>query len=192
MSEQTSTDMRPATIAKSDQINADDLIGGPITVTVQRAVRYDRKDQPVEVHTVETPGRCFRPCKTMTRLLVAVWGHDGATWTGRTMTLYRDPRAHFGEFEGGVRISHVSGIHGPVSISLAVSKGKKAMYRVEPMDDAPQTLAAVLDRHGLTVEQLDAWLAKKQKPASASLDKTETARLVAWLNRSAPIAEIRG
>lgn len=191
MSDQTSADMRPATLAKSDQINADDLIGSPITITVQRAVRYDRKEQPVEIHTVETPGRCYRPCKTMVRALVAAWGHDGDAWAGRRMTLARDPRVRFGADEvGGIRVSHVSGLHGPMRLSLAVSKGKKGAVTIEPLSEH-EPLAAAMERHGLGADMLDSWLAAKGRAPIAEMAADGRARMAAWLDKGAPLDEIR-
>lgn len=186
-------DLRPATIAKSDQINADDLIGGSVTVTVRRAVLYDRAEQPVEVTLDEIRGKVWRPCKTMVRALIAVWGPRGSGWVGHRMTLYRDPAVRFGGeggAEGGIRVSHVTGITAPESISLAVSKGKKSKWTLRPLVEA-DPLAAVLARKGITPVALDAWLVAKGKPPVSEIDDAARSRLVGWLERSAPIDEIR-
>ena len=45
----TSDSLRDTIAAKSDQLNADDLIAGPITVTVQAVKRGSDAQQPVSV-----------------------------------------------------------------------------------------------------------------------------------------------
>lgn len=116
---------------KSDQLNADDLLTGPITVRVT-AVKAGPKDQPVDVHI---DGRMpYRPCKSMRRVLVAAWGDDGRAWVGRSMTLYCDPEVMFGGVKvGGIRISHLSHIDGDLSISLTVTRAKRAPFKVRAM-----------------------------------------------------------
>lgn len=131
-------DLSDTIIAKSDQINADDLISGPITVTVKSVTR-GAPEQPVDVSTIETPGRAYRPSKSMRRVLVAAWGKDGDAWSGRRMTLYRDPSVRFGKDEvGGIKISHLSHIDRPMSIALTVKRGQRAPHKVAPLPtDAP-------------------------------------------------------
>ena len=54
---------------KSDQINADDLIGGPRTVTITDITK-GTPEQPVNVVTAEYgPGRPYKPSKSMRREL---------------------------------------------------------------------------------------------------------------------------
>ena len=59
-------DITPLLAAKSDQLNADDLIAGPITVRVVSARITGGMEQPV---TVELDGghRPWKPCKTTMR-----------------------------------------------------------------------------------------------------------------------------
>jgi hypothetical protein len=54
------------------------------------------------------------------------------------MTLYRDPAVRFGGMDvGGIRVSHLSHIDKPMTLVLAVSKGKRAPYVVKPLADEP-------------------------------------------------------
>ncbi len=183
---QTSTDMAPATIAKSDQINADDLIGGAITVTVRGAVRHDRTEQPAEVD-IGTPGKVYRPCKTMVRALMAVWGPDGNQWIGQKMTLYRDPSVRFGADPlGGIRVSHVSGITEAVELWLTSTRGKKTRVRLEPL---LADLVAVLESIGLPAAAVDAWATSKGRRRVSDLGPDERAKFAAWL-RSQPRAKL--
>jgi len=78
--------------AKSDQLNACDLVGGPITVTVQKVSKL-AGEQPVSIEIGE--GRQpFKPCKSMRRVLIACWGTE--RWVGRSMTLCCDTDVKFG------------------------------------------------------------------------------------------------
>ena len=48
--------------AKSDQLNADDLIGAPRTITITRVTGNDG-DQPVSIFYEGDGGKPFKPCK---------------------------------------------------------------------------------------------------------------------------------
>jgi hypothetical protein len=126
---------------KSDQLNADDLIGSPRTVTITGVTRGDA-DQPVNITTAEFgDGRPFKPCKSMRRVLVTAWGPDASTYIGRRLTLYREPAVRFGGQEvGGIRISHMSHIDKKVVVALTVTRGKRAPFTVEPLPDDPPPL----------------------------------------------------
>jgi len=120
---------------KSDQLNADDLIGGPITVTVQDVRPGPGRDQPVEIEVDKT--RPYRPCKSMRRVLIACWGDQGKEWIGRSMTLFADPAVKFGGVAvGGIRISHLSHLDSPRSLLLTTTRAKRAEYRVQPLKQA--------------------------------------------------------
>lgn len=124
---------------KSDQLNADDLIGGPVTVTV-REVTAGNPEQPVDVHLVEFPGRAYRPSKSMRRVLVLAWGPLAEAYAGRRITLFRNPEITFGrERVGGIEISHLSHLKKPLTVSLTATRGKRKPFTVQPLPDAPVT-----------------------------------------------------
>ncbi len=130
-----SVDMAASIKAKADQLNADDLISGPITVSVT-GVKKGSAEQPVII-AISGGHQPFKPCKTMRRMIVAAWGADAGVYAGRSMTLYRNPKVRFGGEEvGGIEISHLSHIKEPVELSLSVSRGKKKKYIVNPLKDA--------------------------------------------------------
>jgi len=136
-------DLSASIVPKSDQLNADDLISGPVTVTIAK-VSAGSAEQPVDVHLTEFPGRAFRPSKSMRRVMVAAWGVEASAYTGRRMTLYRDPTIRFGGMEvGGIRISHLSHIDKSFTLALTVTRGKRAPYVVDPLaSTAPTTTRA--------------------------------------------------
>lgn len=123
-----------ATIApKSDQLNADDLISGPVTVTIQEVVQGNA-EQPVDVRLVEYPGRAYRPSKSMRRVMVMAWGPEAASYAGHRLTLYRNPEITFGrEKVGGIEISHLSHIDKPLTVALTATRGKRKNFTVHPL-----------------------------------------------------------
>jgi len=123
-----------ATIApKSDQLNADDLISGPVTVTIQEVVQGNA-EQPVDVRLVEYPGRAYRPSKSMRRVMVMAWGPEAAAYTGKRLTLFRNPDITFGRDKvGGIEISHLSGLDKPLTVALTATRGKRKNFTVQPL-----------------------------------------------------------
>jgi hypothetical protein len=133
-------DLTESIAPRSDQVNADDLIGGPQTFTI-REVRQGAAEQPFDFMLVETE-RAYRPSKTMRRLIVAAWGSDASNYVGKRLTLYREPSIKFGGATvGGIRISHMSGISKRVEEKFQVTRGKRETFTVEPLPDAPTTPA---------------------------------------------------
>ena len=130
-------DISATTQPKSDQVNADDLIGGPQTFTI-KGVSKGSAEQPVDIHLEETE-RAYRPSKSMRRVLIAAWGKESSAYIGQRVTLYRDPSVTFGaDAVGGIKISHMSGIDKALTIALTVKRGKRAPHEVKPLAAAPQ------------------------------------------------------
>ena len=130
---------------KSDQLDAVDLShSGPRTFTITD-VSKGAPDQPVNIHLAEFP-RVWRPGKSMRRVLAAAWGTNAQQWVGRRATLYCDPTVKFGgEAVGGIRVSHLSHIDKPTKVPLIVTRGKSAIFTVQPLADAPAASASALD-----------------------------------------------
>ena len=149
-------------IPKSDQLNADDLIAGPITVTVEGVKRSSSPDQPIDI--LISGHRPFRPCKSMRRVLISVWGDKGSEWIGQSMTLYRDESVKYGGVAvGGIRISHVTGIDKRRDLMLTSNRTKREMYTVNPLTmKASPCPADYKDQIKLfsDKEELRAWMMK--------------------------------
>lgn len=141
------TDLSMTIAPKSDQINADDLIGGPRTITITRVTGNEGSpEQPVNIFFEGDNGKPYRPCKSMRRVMVAVWGADGASYTGRSMTLYRDPSVQFGGMQvGGIRISHMSHIDKAVTMALTATRANRKPYTVKPLAVAQAASPVVQD-----------------------------------------------
>lgn len=167
----TVEDLRPTIIPKSDQLNAEQLLGGPITVTVSDVCMSDSSEQPVVVHYEGENGRPYKPCKTMRKLLVHAWGISGLGWVGRSMTLYNDQSVKFGgEDVGGIRISHLTDIDRDIKVSLTSTRGKKAKYEVRRMENKVATLLAGI-ASAATLEAL-----REAYEAAFKLAKTKSER----------------
>ncbi len=130
-----SVDMTMFVTPKSDQLNADDLIGGPRTITVTKvSANQGSPEQPVSIWFDGDNGKPYKPCKSMRRVLVHVWGSDARGYVGRSMTLYCDPGVQFGGMKvGGIRISHMSHIDKEQTMALTATRAKRAPFTVQPL-----------------------------------------------------------
>lgn len=176
--------MRPTIKPKSDQLNADDLIAGPLVITITD-VRLREGDQPIAIH--HDKGLPYLPCKSMRRLMVRFWGDDGTKYAGHRLELFRDEKVKFGgESVGGIRISRMSGVERETTVPLTEKRGKSRAYTVKPIvaawpkpKDAPVdlTLLVVAGRAAAASGEarLDAWWAglgkDEQRAAKAGLLK---------------------
>ena len=126
--------MSATIVAKSDQVNADDLIGGPMTIKIND-VKILPSDQPVNVY-FDGSDKAYRPCKSMCRVLVSLWGSDSKQYIGKRLTLYRDPSVTWAGVQiGGIRISHASHIDGPQTIMISEKRGKRSPIKILPLAD---------------------------------------------------------
>ena len=131
-----SLDMTESIAPKSDQLNADDLMAGPVTVTISE-VSKGTPEQPVDVHLVEFPGRAYRPSKSMRRIMVAAWGKDASAYAGHRLTLYRNPEITFGRDKvGGIEIGAMSHLEKPLTVALTATRGKRKQFKVEQLQEA--------------------------------------------------------
>lgn len=203
-------DMRTVIQPKSDQLNADDFVGGPRTVRIT-GVEIKAGEQPISVHFEGDNGKPWKPCKTTARLMVAAWGPDASQYKGRSLTLYRDPTVKWAGLEvGGIRISHMSHIDNDMIYAATVTKGKRAPIKVRPLkadvaplkvvqDSAPDFnvpafIASVTDyiTHAVDADELQAWW-DEQKPdrmKAGSADKAAAITLAETVK--ARIAALRG
>ncbi len=128
------TDLRATIAPKSDQLNADDLIGRALTIKVTGVKLCAEPDQPIAINFEGDNGKPYKPCKSMRRVLVQIWGSDGNAFVGRRMRLYRDDKVQFGGMAvGGIRISQMSDMAGPVTMALTATRANRKPYTVQPL-----------------------------------------------------------
>ncbi len=138
------TDLRSTIIPRSDQLNSEQLLGGPMILTVSEVRAGGGEEQPVSIFYEADPGRPFKPCKTMRKVLILAWGPDGTKWVGKSMELYCEPSVKFGgEVVGGIRISRLSDISKDIKVSLTATKGRKAMHEIRPLMASPELTACL-------------------------------------------------
>lgn len=137
-------DLTDSIAPKSDQLNAEDMLAGPRTVTITEVRKGASAEQPVDIVLAEYgPGRPFKPSKTVRRILVAAWGPEASAYAGHRMVLYRDPSVKFGGVElGGIRVSHLSHIDKPMTVSLTTTRGKRAPYKVDVLPNVVEYITA--------------------------------------------------
>ncbi|MGN7978235.1 hypothetical protein ACTJJ4_11740 [Microbacterium sp. 22195] len=117
-------DVSETILAKSDQVNASDLIE-PVIVTVVD-VKAGPADQPVHIITDKYgKDRPFKPSKTVRRDLAKAWGTEAKAWIGRQMELYNEPTVLWaGKPVGGIRVSALSHIEKPIQTAHTITRGK--------------------------------------------------------------------
>ncbi len=186
------TDLSMTIAPESDQLNADDLISGPRIIRITKvSANPDLSERPVSVYFDGDDGKPFKPCKSMRRVLVHVWGKDGNAYPGRAMTLYRDPKVKFGGLEvGGIRISHMSHIEKDVTLALTVTRAARKPYIIKPLPSASivATKAAKSDRTVDVVRGLIERIEDADSPfALADLSTDDTVRKQRdWLRQNRP------
>ena len=127
-------DMASTIIPKSDQLNADDLIAGPITIKITGVTIRPGTEQPISISYDGDNGKPYKACKSMCRVMVTAWGADSKKYAGRSMTLYRDASVKWGGMEvGGIRISHMSDIDTALTMALTVTRANKKPFTVRPI-----------------------------------------------------------
>lgn len=139
-------DLRDTVIAKTDQLNAEALLSGPMTIRVT-SVERGSAEQPLVVHFEGDNGRPWKPGKSSRKVLIFAWGEDGAQWVGRYATLYNKTDVKWAGVEvGGIRISHLSDIRADITIALTATRGKKEPITVKRLVLeilSPETTAAL-------------------------------------------------
>lgn len=186
------SNLRPTILPKSDQLNAEQMLSGPLTITISE-VRVGSDEQPVALHHDLDPKRPYKPCKTMRKVLIFAWGEDGRNWPGRSMTLYNDPNVMFGGMKvGGIRISHLSDIEGDINLSLTATKGKKSAYTIQKMErpksvglgEVVRAISEATNKEGM--DKAKSLAQQLTNPADIEAAKTAYAERLAALKPSKP------
>ena len=190
-------DLTDTIAPRSDQLNAEDLLSGPRTVTITDVHQGASTEQPVDIVTAEFgTGRPWKPSKTVRRILVAAWGPEASAYVGRRATIYRDPDVKFGGMAvGGIRVSHLSHIDQPLTVALTVAKGKRAPFVVKPLTEpAPAPAAAPTPTPDdiATCDDQDLlrrwWIALPDRPDLRDLIQARVTEVRADTTRAATIA----
>ena len=156
----TNIDMSKTVVPKSDQMNADDLISGPVTLTITAISATESSDQPISISFDGDNNRPYKPCKSMRRVMIACWGNKGQDYVGNSMTLFNDPTVKWaGKDIGGIRISHMSHIPAEKEVLLTTTRGARKPYLVQPLIMAsPDDIQAGEEAANKGSEAYKSWL----------------------------------
>jgi hypothetical protein len=153
------TNFRSTIVPKSDQLNYDDVMHGPINVLITNVSRGST-EQPV---IISIEGfQPFKPCKGMRRVLISGWGVQGKDWVGKQMTLFGDPEVKWaGVKVGGIKISHMSHIPEPLTLLLTVSRGRRSSFTVNIFKTRADECREWLKNNKITLETAEKSIGKK-------------------------------
>lgn len=163
-------DLSKTIIPKSDQLNADDLISGPKTIKIRDVKAGADETQPVAIYFYGDDNKPFKPCKSVRRILVQLWGADGLQYVNRRITLFRDDSVKWAGVEiGGIRISHASHIAGETRVLVTTAKNKRTPMTIgllpmvlindfeaakKAINDKKTTIQSIISKYDVTPEQL--------------------------------------
>ena len=156
---------------KSDQLNADDLLGGSVDVMIT-GIRRGSADQPI---IIDIQGFMpFKPCKTVRRILIKGWGDNGHSWVGKSLRLYNDPTVKWaGVAIGGIRVSHMSDIE-PFKIALNASAKHKLQHEIGLL--VPEDHSQIINQYTNTPQE-------QQQALWESLTPNQQAAITAAFNQ---------
>lgn len=128
-------DVSHALEAKSDQLNAVDIMGYEPVIKIT-GVDVRKGEQPVSIRFEGDHGRPWKPSKGMLRILSVGWGNESDNWVGKRVQLYFEPTVRYaGQEVGGIRIRAMSDIHkNGMATTIAISRGKREPYMVKHLE----------------------------------------------------------
>lgn len=187
-------DITQAMQAKSDQLNAVDIMGSPIIIKV-RAVDYKQgREQPVWVYYDGDNNRPWKPSKGMIRILCGAWGTETDAWIGRHARLeYESSVVYAGKEVGGVWVKAMTDIpEKGMMFSLAINRSKRIPFPVEflkvevkayPQDKFDSVKQAMIDAMQSGKMTLPQVIAQCQKTGQLTPEQLKV------LEQNAPIEE---
>lgn len=134
------TNIAHTLVAKSDQLNAADLIGGEKLLKITSVDVKSASD--VWVHYEGENGRPWKTSLTARRILARLWTEESDNWIGHTVAVHCDPTVVYaGEEVGGIRPHAATGIDSERVIKLKERRGPKPKtFKIIPLrlDSSPQ------------------------------------------------------
>lgn len=119
--------------AKSDQLNALDLIGGAIVISIV-SVKYNHGgEQPVEIFYKES-NLPWKPAKSVLRTISSYWTDETDDWINKNVEIYFEPTVLWaGKADGGVRISGLSDIPAAEDIRVKEGRNRSIIYKIKKL-----------------------------------------------------------
>lgn len=134
--------MRVEVKKNTDQLNFEDFLGGVTRLVTIARVDSGRKEAQYDI-AIEGDDRYWRPPATVLKQLVLAYTDEAANWIGKKALLYGDPEIKMkGKKVGGIRISHLSHIEGPLVADLTITRGQSGTFTIQPL--TPELIIAGL------------------------------------------------
>jgi hypothetical protein len=180
-------DVRGTLEAKSDQLNATDIMGIDLVIRIRNVAVGSGKEQPVSVYFDGDNNRPWKPSKGMRRVLAAGWGWESDNWIGKSVKLHFDASVKYaGKEVGGIRVKAMSDIdkRGMVVVE-AINRQQRVPVNVSYLDTqmpaypddkfaaALQTMAAKMQSGEMTLQQVVAKCQQTGQLTSAQLSELE-------------------
>jgi hypothetical protein len=186
------TDISLAIKAKSDQLNAVDLIGAEPVIRIRKSDYNPSREQPLWLYYDGDNNRPWKPSKGMIRVLVTAYGLDDQNFIGKKVQLYTEPSVKFGSDEvGGIQIRALSDItekgitcahrknrHKTVSYFVPLLAINSKAYPDDKFKAALPAMAAQMAERKMTLQQV---IAQCQKTGTLTKEQLEQ------LEKAAPV-----
>ena len=131
-------DISLAAQAKSDQLNAIDIIG-ELVITI-RQVDFDRnrQQQKLWLYFDGDNGRPWKPSVGMCRMLMEGWGTESDNFMGKSVKIWNNPAVIYaGKAAGGIQILAMSHIQeGGFNKKLLINRTKSETLHIDLLDMA--------------------------------------------------------
>ncbi|AUR98274.1 hypothetical protein NVP1248O_60 [Vibrio phage 1.248.O._10N.261.54.F1] len=162
-------DVTLAMQAKSDQLNATDIMGVEPIITIRDVkVNAGAQSQKVWIYYHGDNNRPWKPSVGMTRIIAAGWGTNSDNWIGKSVQIFMEPSVIYaGKEVGGIRIRAMSDIpKRGLNATITISRTKREPYPVKflsmdrpayPADTFEKGFAAMVDMmesKKMTLEQI--------------------------------------
>lgn len=177
--------------AKSDQLNAVDIMGVEPVIKIREVNVKKGRDQSVWIYYEGDNGRPWKPSVGMLRIISGSWGRESSAWIGKQIKIFCEPSVIYaGKAVGGVQVRALSDIPPEgLNFILAISRTKRvpffvALLKVEekayPDEQFDKLLPKMVAKMqgGTTLQQI---IATCQKTGTLSEDQLKK------LEESAPV-----
>jgi len=168
--------------AKSDQLNATDIMGIDLVIRIRAAELTSSKEQPLSIYFDGDNNRPWKPSKGMRRVLAAAWGPDTDSLIGKSVQLHFDSSVKYaGKEVGGIRIKAMSDIdkrgivvvetinrQNRIPLQIAYLNTQRPAYPADKFNAALQTMAGYMQSGKMTLQQV---IAKCQETGQLSQEQ---------------------
>lgn len=175
--------------AKSDQLNATDIMGIDLVIRIRAAELTSSKEQPLSVYFDGDNNRPWKPSKGMRRVLAAAWGADTDGLVGKYVQLHFDPSVKYaGKEVGGIRIKAMSDIdkrgivvvetinrQNRIPLTIQYLNTERPAYPDDKFTAALPTMAAAMQAGKMSLQQVIAQCQKTGQLSAAQLSQLEAA-----------------